>query len=461
MKSILLPERYISIIDKIALSAKENNFDAYIVGGFVRDLFLNRQPKDLDIMVCSKSQIKNSRLSGINFSKILAKKYNLHEPVIFERFGTSKLFIDNEEVEFVMPRKEYYKSDSRNPDTSLGSLEQDALRRDFTINALFFRLSDMTILDFTSKGLDDIKNKTIRVTYPSNAKIIFNQDPLRILRAVRQSLQLGFSIEPVTYEAMKASAKRIEIVSPERIRGELNKILIESNPSKAFLMMDDINLLQEILPDVTRSKILEHPGKYHIENVFMHTLKVLDRTRDNLALRMAALLHDIGKFKTYKKDSDKIFFLDHDIEITKEAEVILKKLKYPKDFIAKVCSVIRNHMYTRMYTKDWSASAIRRFVKRCDSEFDLIMEISKADYGKINDENKLLKLSKRIEDLKSKNMLYLKEEMFSGKELMIIFNKPAGKWIQIVKNKIEELQIENPQITKDSAIEAIKDLNIL
>jgi putative nucleotidyltransferase with HDIG domain len=461
MKSIVLPERYISITDKIGLTAKENNFDAYIVGGFVRDLFLNREPKDLDIVVCSKSQIEDARLSAINFSKIFVKKYNLHEPVVFERFGTSKLFIDNEEVEFVMPRKEYYESDSRNPDTSLGSLEQDALRRDFTINALFFRLSDMTILDFTSKGLDDIKNKTIRVTDPLNAKIIFNQDPLRILRAVRQSLQLGFSIESVTYEAMKASAKRIEIVSPERIRDELNKILIESNPSKAFLMMDDINLLQETLPEVARLKNLEQPAKYHINGVFMHSLKVLDRTRDNLALRMAALLHDIGKFKTYKKDSDKISFLGHDIESTKEAEVILKRLKYPKDFIAKVCSVIKNHMYPKMYATDWSDSAIRRFVKRCDSEFDLIMEISKADYGKINDENNLLELNKRIEDLKSKNTLYLKEEMFSGKELMEIFNKPAGKWIQAVKNKIEELQIENPQITKDSAIEAIKDLNIL
>jgi putative nucleotidyltransferase with HDIG domain len=461
MKSIVLPERYISITDKIGLTAKENNFDAYIVGGFVRDLFLNREPKDLDIMVCSKSQIEDARLSAINFSKIFVKKYNLHKPVVFERFGTSKLFIDNEEVEFVMPRKEYYESDSRNPDTSLGSLEQDALRRDFTINALFFRLSDMTILDFTSKGLDDIKNKTIRVTDPLNAKIIFNQDPLRILRAVRQSLQLGFSIESVTYEAMKASAKRIEIVSPERIRDELNKILIESNPSKAFLMMDDINLLQETLPEVARLKNLEQPAKYHINGVFMHSLKVLDRTRDNLALRMAALLHDIGKFKTYKKDSDKIYFLGHDIESTKEAEVILKRLKYPKDFIAKVCSVIKNHMYPKMYATDWSDSVIRRFVKRCDSEFDLIMEISKADYGKINDENNLLELNKRIEDLKSKNTLYLKEEMFSGKELMEIFNKPAGKWIQAVKNKIEELQIENPQITKDSAIEAIKDLNIL
>ncbi|MDR2644587.1 MAG: CCA tRNA nucleotidyltransferase [Endomicrobium sp.] len=461
MKSIVLPERYLSIISKIVLSAKENNFEAYIVGGFVRDLFLDREPKDLDIMVCSKNEIADRQFSGINFSKILAKKYSLHNLVVFERFGTAKLFIDNEEVEFVMPRKEYYEFDSRNPDTTLGSLEEDALRRDFTINALFLRLSDMTILDFTSKGIKDIKNKTIRVTDPKNAEIIFRQDPLRILRAVRQSLQLGFSIETITYDAMKTSAKRINIVSPERIRGELNKILIEHTPSKAFLMMDDINLLQEILPELVRLKNLEQPAEYHFDDVFTHTLKVLDRTKNDVTLRMSALLHDIGKFKTYKKTGNKISFLEHESESAKESEGILKRLKYPKDFIVRVLSIIKNHMYPKMYTNNWSDSAIRRFFKRCGNEFDLIMEISKADYGKINDENKLVELNARIEDLKLKNMLYPKGEMFSGKELMEIFDKPAGKWIKIAKNKIEELQIENPKITKDRAIKAIKDLNIL
>jgi putative nucleotidyltransferase with HDIG domain len=460
MKNIVLPERYISIVDKIVIAAKENDFDAYIVGGFIRDLFLNREPKDLDIMVSYKNEFEDGRLAGINFSKILAKKYNINDPVIFERFGTSKLFIDNEEVEFVMPRKEYYAFDSRNPDTTLGSLEQDALRRDFTINALFLRLSDTTILDFTSNSIKDIKNKIIRVTDPKNAELIFRQDPLRILRAIRQSLQLGFNIEPITYNAMKLSVKRIEIASPERIRDEINKILVEPNPSKAFLMMDDIYLLQEIFPELEKLKNLEQPINYHIDDVFTHSLKVLDRTRDDITLRMAALLHDIGKFKTYKKDGDKISFLGHDIQSTKEAEAILKRLKYSKDFIDRVCSIIKNHMYPKMYTSDWSDSAIRRFVKRCVNEFDLIMEISKADYGKTNDEDKLVELNARIENLKAKNMLYLKTEMLSGKELMEIFGKPSGKWIKIAKNKIEELQIEDPNITKDRVIKAIGNLNI-
>ena len=201
MKNIVIPDKYKSIIDKITITAQEYNFDVYIVGGFIRDIILNRESKDLDIMVCLKKNDseENKHLAGINFSRILSKKYNLSNLVIFERFGTAKLFIDNEEVEFVMPRKEYYNLNSRNPDTQVTSLQHDALRRDFTINALFLKLdNNNTILDFTSNGLSDLEKKIIRVTDTQNAKIIFEQDPLRILRAVRQHLQLGFSIDQDT-----------------------------------------------------------------------------------------------------------------------------------------------------------------------------------------------------------------------------------------------------------------------
>ena len=164
MKNIIIPQSYRSTIHKISVTAIENNFEAYIVGGFVRDLFINREPKDLDIMVCGGKTKNDKKLSGINFSKILANKYKLSKPILFEKFGTAKLSLDNKEIEFVMPRKEYYDVNSRNPHIKLAHLKQDALRRDFTINALFLRLRDMKILDFTHQGIKDIKNKTIRVT---------------------------------------------------------------------------------------------------------------------------------------------------------------------------------------------------------------------------------------------------------------------------------------------------------
>ncbi|MDR3071298.1 MAG: CCA tRNA nucleotidyltransferase [Endomicrobium sp.] len=458
MKNIAIPKNHESIIYKISTTAKENNFEAYIVGGFVRDLLLDREPKDLDVMVCAKKDTLYEHLAGINFSKIVANKYKLLEPVVFEKFGTSKLFIDCQEVEFIMPRKEYYDSNSRNPETQPASLKQDALRRDFTINALFLRLDDMKILDLTSKGLIDLKNKIIRVTDPPNAEIIFRQDPLRILRAIRQSLQLGFSIENETYDAMKISVPRIKIISHERVRDEINKILVEINPSKAFMSMDEIDLLDEILPEITRLKNLEQPSKYHIDDVFAHSLKVLDRTSNDVVLRMAALLHDIGKYSTHEKTAKGISFHKHDTEGAKEAESILKRLKYSREFIKKTVTVIQNHMYPKMYSDNWTDSAVRRFVKKCGNELNLIMQLSKADYGRYSYTHKLTELNRRIEDLKSKNMLSPKSELISGEELMEIFNKPAGKWIQTTKNTIEEMLLENPILTKEEVIEVIKKL---
>jgi tRNA nucleotidyltransferase/poly(A) polymerase len=456
MKSIVIPKIYKQVIDKIVVTAKENNFDTYIVGGFVRDLLIGRQPKDLDIMVCAKKDYVDERLAGINFSKILANKYNLCKPLIFERFGTSKLFIDGKEIEFVAPRKEYYDLNSRNPSTKIASLDQDALRRDFTINALFLRLSDRKIIDLTGQGLSDIKNKIIRVTDLPCAEIIFKQDPLRILRALRQSLQLGFSIDSQTYNAMRFCAFRIKIVACERIRDELNKILVEKNPSRAFVMMDNINLLVEILPEVSRLKNLGQPLGHCTDDVFTHTLKVLDTTKNDIVLRMAALLHETGKY-AYKKYGNKISFYIHNFESVKEAESILKRLKYSKEFINKTVSIVKNHMYPKMYKSIWTDTDIRGFVKECANELDAVMEFSKADCKQDDSDKKLIELNSRIQDLKSKNMLYINPDLLSGKELMRVFNKPAGKWIQEAKSKIEEMQIENPAITQEEVLWAIKN----
>ncbi|MCL2485539.1 MAG: CCA tRNA nucleotidyltransferase [Endomicrobia bacterium] len=452
-----ISDKFASIIDKVLQTAAETGYETYAVGGFVRDLFLKRESKDLDIMVENINN-RGDRFSGVDFSKKIAAKFNLHEPVLFERFGTAKLFIDDEEVEFIMPRKEYYDDNSRNPDTEIGSLEQDALRRDFTVNALFLRLSDMQVLDLTSKGLKDIENKVIRVADSDNAQIIFKQDPLRILRAVRQSLQLVFQIEPETYKEMKISSERIKIVSPERVRDELNKILVENTPSSAFNMMDDINVLSEILPEISMLKGLKQPEKYHDEDVYSHTLNVLDRTAPELVLRVAALLHDAGKYNTYKEEAGKITFYDHENESVKIAEDILKRLRYSKEFIQKAIAVIKNHMYPKMYTPEWSDSAVRRFVKTAGDNINLIFELSRADYGKNNNESSIDELKKRIEGLKSDGLLPPKGELVSGNEILEYFNLPPGSWISEVKNKIEELRIENPKITKSEALDNVKKL---
>ncbi|MDR2191567.1 MAG: CCA tRNA nucleotidyltransferase [Endomicrobium sp.] len=456
MKAPKIPNEYAGIIKKISETAKEEGFSVYAVGGFVRDLFIKRFPNDLDIMVEPLCSSQNSRLAGINFSKVLASKYSLGNPVIFERFGTAKLFIDGREVEFVMPRKEYYEDSSRNPDTDIGTLEQDALRRDFTINALFLRLNDNEILDLTLKGAADIKNKIIRVADSSAADIIFKQDPLRILRAVRQSLQLGFAIEPNTYEAMKNSVKRIKIVSPERIRDELNKILSEKFPSTAFRMMETLGLLLEILPDIAILKGLTQPEKYHIDDVFGHTLSVVDRVKNVLVLRLAALLHDAGKFAARKDENGKISFIGHEKQGAEIAQRVLKELKYPKIFISQISLIIENHLYPKMYERQWSYAAVRRFAARCGGELENILELSKADYGRKNDEDALKSLKERIEELKSRDALIRGGELLSGTQLMRRFSLPQGGWIKQAKEIIAQERFENPNLTEDEAFGLIK-----
>ncbi|MDR1401236.1 MAG: CCA tRNA nucleotidyltransferase [Endomicrobium sp.] len=445
MKSIIIPQNYKSIIHKIYITAIENKFNVYIAGGFVRDLLINREPKDLDIMVCGGKSEADRRLAGINFSKILANKYTLSSPILFEKFGTSKLFLDNKEIEFVMPRKEYYDANSRNPYTQIAPLKQDALRRDFTINALFLRLSDMKILDFTRQGIKDIENKIIRVTDTANAETIFKQDPLRVLRAMRQSLQLNFKIEPQTFSAMEKSASRIKIVSPERIRDEINKILTAKNPSKTFILMLKINLLNNILPGLQK---LKQTGKYSVDNAFAHTMKVIDSTRNDIILRMAVLMHGIARYSKCEKSC---------VKNIKEIKLILGRLKYSKEFIKRTASIIQNSIYTKIYSSNWTDGMVRKFAKKCGNELDLTMDFLRAYYAKNDNRIKINELKKRIEDLKSKNILY-NNPILTGKEIIKIFNNPAGKWIQNAKNKVEEIQLENPRLTKEQAIKIVEDM---
>jgi len=440
-----IPENYKIIIDKITNIARENGYTVYAVGGFVRDIFLKRMPNDLDIMVEGNN-------GGIEFSKLLAEKLNLHHPVVFERFATSKLIIDEHEIEFIMPRKEYYDVNSRNPDTEIGTLEQDALRRDFTVNALFLRLNDLQLLDLTGKGLQDIQNKIIRVTDETSADIIFSQDPLRILRAVRQSLQLNFSIEKQTYQSMKNNADRITIVSGERIRDEINKILLTDTPSKALLMLDDLDLLNIILPELKQTQNIEQPAKYHDKDVFNHILEVVDKVKPNLLLRVTALLHDIAKPQTKTVINGKISFIGHEKQGAKIAKNILSRLKYPADFIKHVCFLIENHLYPKMYLSSWKDTSVRKFADKIGDSLELIKLLNMADSKKFNGE-----LFDRVSKLKRNNMLMPEADLFNGNELIKIFEQPAGQWITEVKNYIRELQFENPKITKEQVIESLED----
>lgn len=403
-----IPQDYIGIVEKITKIATDNNYVIYAVGGFVRDLIINREPNDLDIMVETDN-------GGIEFAQLLSNKLNLSEPVIFERFGTAKLTVENREIEFIMPRKEYYDENSRNPDTEIGSLRQDALRRDFTVNALFLRLNDMELVDLTGLGLEDIKNKIIRVTDESASDVIFEQDPLRILRAVRQSFQLDFEIESKTYSSMKKNIERIKIVSPERIRDEINKMLVLDNPSKAFDMLKSIGLFSVIFPELDY-------------NVFEKTKKNLDEIPNELVLKLAILLYQVQDF-----------------------EPVLIRLKYSKEIIKRVSLLIEGLQYVQLYKKQWTDYEIRKFEKKYRNITADLKNLCFSLGMKGTDG-----LFERIYVMSLDNNLVPEKDMFDGNELIQIFNKPSGKWISNVKSYIEQLQYNNPKITKDEIIKEIK-----
>jgi tRNA nucleotidyltransferase/poly(A) polymerase len=310
----------------------------------------------------------------------------------------------------------------------------------------------------TSKVIDDIKKRIIRVTDPANAEIIFSQDPLRILRAVRQKLQLGFDIDELTFDAMKKNVSRIHIIAPERIREEINKILTAGNPSASFYLMREIGLLAEIFPELDRLYGIKQPSKYHDFDVFVHTFKVLDRTPSDLVLRMSALLHDSGKYETFRAEDGKISFRGHEENSSVIAEQILKRLHYPKEFSRKVVNIIRNHMHPKHYSPEWKDSAVRRFANTCGEEQDYVLELAKYDYGKEKPDDKIFEFSQRINCLKKRNLLYPKKELISGRELMEYFAMTQGEWIKKAKERLCEAQLDNPELTKEEAFILVKEM---
>ena len=250
---------------------------------------------------------------------------------------------------------------------------------------------------------------------------------------------------------MKNKVERIKIVSGERIAEEINKILLLKKPSEAFNMLDDIGLLAILFPELKQNQNVEQPKHYHDKDVYGHTMDVVDIIKPDLLLRMTALFHDIGKAKTKSESNGKISFINHETigsELTKQ---ILFRLKYPMNFIKKICFLIENHMYPKMYNSDWKDSCVRRFVNKIGDNLENIELLNIADSKVFNSE-----LFDRVQKLKQKNMLMPREELFNGKELIDIFNKPAGKWINEVKEYIRNLQFDNPKMTKEEVLKKLK-----
>jgi len=432
-----------NIFKIISQSAKELNLDSYVIGGYVRDYILQRGlTKDIDIVAIG---------DGIELALQVAKNLpNKPKVQVFKTYGTAMLIHDDIEIEFVGARKESYTENSRNPIVENGSLEDDQNRRDFTINALALNLKEEYFGDLLDpfNGIQDLKDKIIRT--PLNPDITYSDDPLRMMRAIRFSTQLNFKIEQTSLKAISKNKHRIQIITNERIVVELNKILESIKPSFGFTLLEETGLLQYILPELTALKgIDEVEGQRHKDN-FYHTLEVVDNISENtnnLWLRWAALLHDIGKAPT-KKFSKKVgwTFHGHEFEGSKMVYRLFKRLKMPLNdkmkFVQKM--VLMSSRPIVLANDEVTDSAVRRLVFDAGEFVDDLMTLCEADITTKNQKkfnlyhNNFKIVREKIVEVEERDHIRNFQPPISGEEIMETFNLKPSREIGIIKESIKE-----------------------
>ncbi len=456
------------IFKLISKCANELNVDAYAIGGYVRDLFLQRESKDIDIVTIGK---------GIDLAELLHKHLGAKSYLsTFKNFGTAQVKYNDLEIEFVGARKESYNRNSRKPIVEDGTLEDDQNRRDFTINALAIGLSKNNfgkLLD-PFNGFKDLENKIIRT--PLQPEITYSDDPLRMMRAIRFSSQLGFNIEEESKLAISWQKHRIEIVSQERITDELNKIILSPVPSIGFKLLFDTGLLHLIFPEMVKLQGTETiKGLSHKDN-FYHTLEVLDNTAkktDNLWLRWAAILHDIAKPATKRFEEGHGFtFHGHEDKGARMVPKIFTNLKLPLNEKMKyVQKLVQLHLRPIVLAKtEVSDSAVRRLLFEAGDDIDDLMILCESDITTKNP-NKVQRYLQNFEIVRSK-LIELEEKdklrnwqpPISGEEIMILYNLPPSREVGILKNALKDAILDgiienNYESAKAFLDEEFKKLN--
>jgi putative nucleotidyltransferase with HDIG domain len=428
------------ILKRVGAVADRESIAVYIVGGYVRDQLLGKKVKDTDIVVLG---------SGVEFAKKVAKDFGRTNLILFENFGTAMLPLDDRKLEFVGARKESYSKNSRKPHIEDGTLNDDLLRRDFTVNAMAASLNAKIFGQLVDpfEGQSDLRSGILRT--PLDPEITFDDDPLRIMRAMRFSAQLGFTLDPRVLEAAGKMAKRLAIVSQERISDEFLKIMSSSRPSVGLQMMYDSSVMEIVFPEIAQMAGVDQRKDYHHKDVFRHTLQVVDKiadVSDNLWLRMSALLHDIAKPRT------KVFvpgtgwtFHGHEDLGARMVKKIFQRMRFPLEHVPYIEKLIRLHLRQQALVDDGvKDSAVRRLLFETGNDIDDLMTLCRADITSKN--QKLIEQVKQNYDLVIKKMAEVEEKdrirnwqpPLRGEEIMQVCGLTEGPMVGILKDMITD-----------------------
>jgi len=451
-------------LDFLKVMVKNGPFagKVYLAGGAVRDMVMGQVPKDLDVVVTD-----NGKEGGMKFATWLAQQMGNYKqgsnPVLFPTFGTAKVILkgvhngvplDGFDVEAVFARKEVYTPGSRKPEVTPGTIEDDAFRRDFTTNSLMMNLTTGEILDITGLGKADIKSGIIRTT--SNPDEIFGQDALRMFRAIRFATKYDWQIDPKTWEGIKNNLNNLSNTSMERVRDELDKILLTKNPTRGIRLLRDSGLLPHVAKELQLAVGMTQ-NVHHKHDVFDHTLEVLKNTKPELLQRLTALFHDIGKVATRSETPTGVHFYGHEDAGAEIVDRILRDLKYPTEIINAVKLGVKNHMRLKHGGDDavkLSDKSLRKFKIELGDHLETVLDVIHADNIAHADASAMPNQIEKVRQrLKSLDVQVQKPSLPINGNDLISMGIPVGPLIGKILSAVTDAWFENPNITREQAIQ--------